>query len=207
MEAGRFRTRPTRWAIPRSRLTSAFFAAHNYDQRDPFSPPRIRNLTSQRVADRGEHVRRVRRQHGQRARVGACTTFSRAARVNAFHYWYLASGPNNHQTLVDSNGRVALRAYAIANWSRFVRPGWHAVAVRNSGPLLVTAFQNEDRSSSAIVVVNSQPTAVAGQRFEVGRAMQVGHAPLTSSDSTLVAQRPVPLVDGTFASTILRAPS
>jgi O-glycosyl hydrolase len=84
-----------------------------------------------------------------------------------------------------------------------VRPGWHAVAVRNSEPLLVTAFQNEERSSSAIVVVNSQPTAVAGQRFEVGGAMAGSVTPwLTSSDSTLVAQRPVPLVDGTFSYTI-----
>ena len=131
--------------------------------------------------------------------------FLSAARVNAFHYWYLTPGPNNHdnQTLVDSNGRVALRAYAIANWSRFVRPGWHAVAVRNSGPLLVTAFQDEQRSSAAIVVVNSQPATVAGQRFEVGGAMVGSVTPwLTSSDATLTAQRPVPLVDGTFAYTI-----
>lgn len=182
-------------------------AAHNYDQRDPSSPPKIPNLTSQRVwqtevstpdpfdGSMTNALVWARRMH----------YFLSAARVNAFHYWYLTPGPNNHdnQTLVDSNGRVALRAYAMAHWSRFVRPGWHAVAVRSREPLLVTAFQNEERTSSAIVVVNGQPTAVAGQQFDVGRAMAGSITPwLTSSDSTLAAQRPVPLVDGAFSYTI-----
>src|SRR6185295_7861644 len=105
-------------------------AAHNYDQRDPSSPPKIPNLTSQRVwqtevstpdpfdGSMTNALVWARRMH----------YFLSAARVNAFHYWYLTPGPNNHdnQTLVDLNGRVALRAYAIGNWSRFVRRGWHA---------------------------------------------------------------------------------
>jgi O-glycosyl hydrolase len=128
--------------------------------------------------------------------------FLSAARVNAFHHWYLTPGPNNrdNQTLVDSNGRVALRAYAIANWSRFVRPGWHAVAVRSRGPLLVTAFQSETRSNAAIVAVNDQPAAAVGWRFEVGSAVTGSVTPwLTSTDSTLKAQPPVPVVDGAFS--------
>jgi len=179
-------------------------AAHNYDQREPSSPPKIPNLTSQHVwqtevstpdpfdSGMANALMWARRVH----------YFLSAARVNAFHHWYLTPGPNNrdNQTLVDSNGRVALRAYAIANWSRFVRPGWHAVAVRSRGPLLVTAFQSETRSNAAIVAVNDQPAAAVGWRFEVGSAVTGSVTPwLTSTDSTLKAQPPVPVVDGAFS--------
>jgi glucuronoarabinoxylan endo-1,4-beta-xylanase len=182
-------------------------AAHNYDQRDPSSPPRIRNLTTQRVWQTEVSTPDAFDGSMDNALVWAQRVhyFLSAARVNAFHYWYLTAGPNNHdnQTLADSSGRVALRAYAMGSWSKFVRPGWHAVATRNSGPLLVTAFQNEAQTDAAIVTVNSRPSAVHEQRFEVGTAMAGSVTPwLTSSDSSLVAQPAVPVVDGGFSYTI-----
>jgi glucuronoarabinoxylan endo-1,4-beta-xylanase len=182
-------------------------AAHNYDQRDPSSPPRIRNLTTQRVWQTEVSTSDAFDGSMDNALVWAQRVhyFLSAARVNAFHYWYLTAGPNNHdnQTLADSSGRVALRAYAIGNWSKFVRPGWHAVATRNSGPLLVSAFQNGAQTDAAIVAVNSRPSAVGEQRFEVGEAIGESVTPwLTSSDSSLIAQRPVPVVDGGFSYTI-----
>ena len=182
-------------------------AAHNYDQRDPSSPPRIRNLTTQRVWQTEVSTPDAFDGSMDNALVWAQRVhyFLSAARVNAFHYWYLTAGPNNHdnQTLADSNGRVARRAYAIGNWSRFVRPGWHAVATRNAGPLMVTAFQNEAQTDAAIVAVNSRSSAVQQQRFEVGAAMAGSVTPwLTSTDSLLVAQPAVPVVDGGFSYTI-----
>jgi glucuronoarabinoxylan endo-1,4-beta-xylanase len=179
-------------------------AAHNYDQRDPTSPPRIPNLTHQRVWQTEVSTSEPFDASITNALVWAQRLhyFLSAARVNAFHYWYLTPGPNHHdnQTLVDSNGRVALRAYAIGNWSKFVRPGWHAVAARHRGPLLVTAFQDAALNDAVIVAVNRQPSAVSDVRFDVGGAMAGSVTPwLTSGDSSLVAQPAVPVVDGSFS--------
>jgi glucuronoarabinoxylan endo-1,4-beta-xylanase len=179
-------------------------AAHNYDQRDPSSPPKIPNLTTQHVWQTEVSTPDPFDGGMTNALVWARRVhyFLSAARVNAFHYWYLTPGPNNHdnQTLVDSNGRVALRAFAIANWSRFVRPGWHAVAVSSREPLLVTAFQDEPRNNTAIVVVNGQTAAAREQRFDVGGAMGVAVTPwLTSTTSALTAQPPVPVIEGAFS--------
>jgi glucuronoarabinoxylan endo-1,4-beta-xylanase len=182
-------------------------AAHNYDQRDPSSPPKIPNLTSQHVWQTEVSTPDPFDGGIANALVWARRVhyFLSAARVNAFHYWYLTPGPKNHdnQTLVDLNGQVALRAYAIGNWSRFVRPGWHAVAVHGRGPLLVTAFQDEERSGAAIVAVNSEVAASVEQRFEVGDVMGASVTPwLTAIDSTLKAQQPVPVIEGVFSYSV-----
>jgi O-glycosyl hydrolase len=182
-------------------------AAHNYDQRDPFGPPRLRYLSSQHVwqtevstmdsfdGSMANGLRWARRIH----------YFLSAARVNAFHYWYLTAGPTNkdNQTLTDSGGRVALRAYAMGNWSKFVRPGWHAVSVRSSGSLLVTAFQNQTRTESAMVVVNTRADPVTEQRFEVASDMGDSVTPwITSSSHSLAPQKNVPVIDGALTFTI-----
>jgi O-glycosyl hydrolase len=182
-------------------------AAHNYDHRDPSRPPRVANLTSQRlwqteVSTPDGFDASMANALGWAQRIHY---FLSAARVNAFHFWYLTASPVNkdNQTLADGNGRVARRAYALGQWSRFVRPGWHAVAVRSPRSLLVTAFQNEARSESAIVVVNSGAAAVSDQRFEIGAAMRRTATPwITSEADALVARSPIAIADGAFSYTI-----
>ena len=47
--------------------------------------------------------------------------------VNAWHYWWLkpsADDPADNSALTTIDGQVTRRAYALGNWSRFVRPGF-----------------------------------------------------------------------------------
>jgi hypothetical protein len=98
--------------------------------------------------------------------------------------------------LTDVNGNLSLRAYAIGNWSRFVRPGWHEVAVRGGGALLVTAFQGSDARQAAIIVVNKQRTPIVA-RIRVGGGMTGALTPwLTSSTAMLTQRPPAMVVDG-----------
>ena len=129
--------------------------------------------------------------------------FLSKARVNAFHYWYLSAAPNrrpDNEALTDSNGKVALRAYAIGQWSKFVRPGWHEVNVTHAGSALVTAFQSEDGQHSAIVVVNAEAFPLPIQ-FLVGSVAAHGSVVpwVTSSDKSLSRQTAVPVVHDAFS--------
>ena len=182
-------------------------AAHNYDYRDPSGPPSMPNFTAQRVWQ--TEVSTFENYDGSLTNAlrwaQSIHAFLSTARVNAFHYWYLTAAPNktDNEALTDLSGRVALRAYAIGNWSKFVRPGWHAVGVTNSSPLLVTAFQSDTGTQSAIVVVNNRSVPLTDQPFEVGTGMERSVTPwITSSASLLTPESPVTVTDGRFSCTI-----
>jgi glucuronoarabinoxylan endo-1,4-beta-xylanase len=161
-------------------------AAHNYDQRNPLRPPTLPNLTTQHVWQ--TEVSSFEAYDGGLA--NALTWAERVhhflanARVNAFHYWYLSAAPNDrtdNEGLTDHTGTVALRAYAIGHWSKFVRPGWHEVGVSNATSALVTAFQSSDREESVIVAVNRQAFPVSAE-IGVARGMRGAVTPWITSD-------------------------
>jgi glucuronoarabinoxylan endo-1,4-beta-xylanase len=180
-------------------------AAHNYDQRNPSSPPKVPNLTTQRIWQTEASTFETFDGGMVNALVWAqrIHAFLSHARVNAFHYWYLTAGPRDrdNQSLVDGNGRVARRAHVFGNWSRFVRPGWHQVAVRSSGGLLVTAFRNDGGDQSAIVVVNAGAKPVA-QRYVIGGAVRTVTPWVTSSERALEPQPPVSVAESAFVYTV-----
>lgn len=128
--------------------------------------------------------------------------------VNAFIWWFLSdqqfqgSGTDN-AALTDSSGNIPKRAYITGNWSKFVRPGWHRVAVTNSGPLLVTAFTNPTGTQSAVVVVNTSNNVVASQAFSVGTQLGSAVTPwVTSSTLSLASQSRVSISAGTLTYNI-----
>jgi O-glycosyl hydrolase len=125
--------------------------------------------------------------------------------VNAFHYWYLSAAPNHRTSdegLTDTNGNIAVRAFAIGNWSKFVRPGWHEVGMTSRSSLLVTAFQNETGDESAVVLVSKRSSSVLTE-FEIGSAMRGPITPwLTSGDHSLARQAPVNVAAGTFSYSV-----
>jgi O-glycosyl hydrolase len=126
-------------------------------------------------------------------------------RVNAWFYWELSaqSGYTDNEALTDVRGNVAKRAYAIGNWSRFVRPGWHMIAVTNGGRLLVTAFTNASATESAIVIVNNSASSANNQTFRVGT--QLGptvSAFVTSSTNSLALQNSIAIDNGVVKYTV-----
>lgn len=127
------------------------------------------------------------------------------ARVNAWFYWELSaqSGYTDNEGLTDVKGNVAKRAYALGNWSKFVRPGWRMVGVTNSGRLLATAFKNSSGTQSTIVIVNNTASAANNQVFKVGAQMgSVVFPYVTSSTKSLEYQNEVAVSSGTVTYTI-----
>jgi glucuronoarabinoxylan endo-1,4-beta-xylanase len=177
-------------------------AAHNYDQANPTAPPSIPNRTTQQlwqteVAGIGPYDGSMADALNWAERIHS---FLAEARVNAFHYWYLSAAPNHrtgNDALTDARGQPARRAYVIGNWSRFVRPGWHQVAVDPLRDVLVSAFQSEAHDAAAIVAINRRGRPAPVQ-FLVGWG-GVAIPWITSDDRALAPGAGVPIADGAFS--------
>jgi glucuronoarabinoxylan endo-1,4-beta-xylanase len=123
--------------------------------------------------------------------------------VNAWHYWLLTGyDRTNNEGLTDSGGKLAKRAYAVGNYAKFVRPGWHRVGGSNTGSLLVTAFQNATGTQSSIVVINPDRAQV-NQTFSVGAKVGSAVTPwVTSRRLSLAPQPAIPVENGSFTYTL-----
>ena len=112
--------------------------------------------------------------------------------VNAWFWWALDDdqGEGKNCCLADSTGRLTKRAYAIGNWSKFVRPDWQRIGVTNNGPLLVSAFKGTEKEF-AIVVVNNSRWPVLNQEFSLNGLVLSGFhvIPWVTSDSASLAAR------------------
>jgi glucuronoarabinoxylan endo-1,4-beta-xylanase len=120
--------------------------------------------------------------------------------VSAWLYFSLhnvgAIAVNNNEGLTDQTGNIAKRAYVIGNWSKFVRPGWHMVAVTNSFGLPTTAFQNASGTQTAIVIINQSPFR-SKQTIRVEEQMGSVVIPWVTSATLNLAQQPsVAVMDG-----------
>jgi glucuronoarabinoxylan endo-1,4-beta-xylanase len=117
------------------------------------------------------------------------------AGVNAWFWWALEDdqGEGHNCCLTDASNNIAVRAYAIGNWSKFVRPGWRRIGVTNGGSLLVTAFKGPG-NQFAIVAVNKASWSVRNQMFTLnGITSQRSRVTpwLTSATALLAPQPPV----------------
>lgn len=121
----------------------------------------------------------------------------------SFHYfWYVDNdttyGTNSQAALINpaQGTPIALRTYAIAQWAKFVRPGWINVGVSYSGSLLVTAFENPGATAGAVVVVNNG-SSVSSQQICGGSQLGTSVTPyITDATRTLTAQSPVSVSAG-----------
>jgi O-glycosyl hydrolase len=83
--------------------------------------------------------------------------------MSAFNYWWswgkTESDGNGYLVLVDTAGAVTVpkRTWAIGQYSRFVRPGWHRVAAtaKPVANVLVSAYKDPTENSVAIVAINT----------------------------------------------------
>jgi glucuronoarabinoxylan endo-1,4-beta-xylanase len=109
----------------------------------------------------------------------------------------------DNEGLTDANGNIAKRAYAIGNWSKFVRPGWRRVGVTNSTGLRVTEFENEKGTMGAVVALNISGNPVSNQSFVVGTMLGSRVTPwITSAANNLQPLAPVTVSEGSFTYTI-----
>jgi len=125
---------------------------------------------------------------------------------NAYLWWWVAdwnpgTGVTNYG-MVDTSNNPTYYGYAVAQFSKFVRPGSvrvSATASPSSG-VFVSAYKGS--SSSAIVAVNSNGSAaslpVTIQNLSVGSVTPFQ----TTSAGGLVQQSAVPVVSGSFTYTL-----
>ena len=125
------------------------------------------------------------------------------AMVNAWHYFDIThtGDIDDNEALTNTSFSIAKRAYAIGQFSRFIRPGWTRVAVSNDTRLLVSAFVGPG-GRVAIVVVNNGGAAY-NQRITVGTSLGSQVTPwITSATQALTQREQVAVTSGAFSYSI-----
>jgi glucuronoarabinoxylan endo-1,4-beta-xylanase len=131
--------------------------------------------------------------------------------ANAWMYWSLDCGSKyynktNNMCLTGRNGKLAKRGYVLAQFAKFVRPGWQRIEVRNDSSMLITAYKGQDKQY-ALVVINRSELPVVDQKFELVGSTSWGSKVLpwvTSAAASLRPQAAISLTPGatTFEYTI-----
>jgi glucuronoarabinoxylan endo-1,4-beta-xylanase len=128
--------------------------------------------------------------------------------VSAWHYWWLMPGTGGGNGALTQSMQLLPRAYAMGNWSRFVRPGFVRVAATPvvQDYLHVSAFHDPAGGRIVVVVINQKHND-APQDFTIAGGTVGEVTPwVTAAGVNLQAQAAVPVVDGSF-SAVLRARS
>jgi glucosylceramidase len=121
--------------------------------------------------------------------------------VNAFFYWWGAHGSDSNSGLIRLDGdsyAISKRFWALAAFSRFVRPGAVRVAA-SGGALGVSAFRNPD-GSLAVQVLNTG-TAAAPVDLSPGRG-GVARPYVVDATHDLAPAPPRRLRHGTLRTTV-----
>jgi glucuronoarabinoxylan endo-1,4-beta-xylanase len=121
--------------------------------------------------------------------------------VSAWHYWWLMPASGEGNGALAQNQTLLPRAWAMGNWSRFVRPGF--VRVGATPPLsqqfvYVTAFRDPAGGRFVLVVINQKYNDLA-QDFTIAGGAVTELVPWqTAAGRNLQAQAAVSVVDGKF---------
>jgi len=125
--------------------------------------------------------------------------------VSAFHYWWLMpSGTSGGNGALTANNTLLPRAWALGNWSKFVRPGFVRVAADPLSQEYVysSAFLDAAGGRFVLVVIN-QAYFDVDQDFAITGGTVATLTPwLTATGQNLVAQATVPVTDGGFSVTL-----
>src|SRR5262249_14614987 len=128
--------------------------------------------------------------------------------VAAWHYWWLMpDAPNKSYGALSQDGStLALRAWALGNWSRFVRPGFVRVGATETPQtdVSITAFSGGPTGPLVVVAINQGPID-RDQDFTIAGGTATELVPwVTSATQKLEAQPAVAVADGAFSVTLPR---
>ncbi|HEX4703465.1 MAG TPA: glycoside hydrolase family 30 beta sandwich domain-containing protein, partial [Pseudonocardiaceae bacterium] len=129
------------------------------------------------------------------------------ADLSAFLYFWGVSSTSHDSSLIGLNGSTLTptkRFYALASYSRFIRPGATRIAANSgSGTLSVSAYRNTD-GSVAIVVLNTGTSAASAAFTVANTGLSSGTVTpfLTNGSSSIAAQTAIPLNGSAFTATI-----
>ena len=130
--------------------------------------------------------------------------FMTQAQANAYHYWWLMSGnTTGNQGLLDNNASITKRFFVFGQYSRFVRPGYYRIGASNTGNALISAYNNTNSGSFAIVAVNTNTSTAISQTFNLTNFTAGSVTPwLTTSNLSLVSTNAVTVSNSSFAYTL-----
>jgi glucuronoarabinoxylan endo-1,4-beta-xylanase len=129
------------------------------------------------------------------------------ANLNAFLYWWGISATSHDSSLIGLSGSTlspSKRYYALANYSRYIRPSANRVAATSGDSnLKVSAYRNTD-GSVVIVTLNTASSAISTD-YSVSNAGSTNGTVtpyLTNTNNNMAAQPSAALVGGSFAATV-----
>jgi glucuronoarabinoxylan endo-1,4-beta-xylanase len=124
--------------------------------------------------------------------------------VSAWHYWWLMPGTGDGNGALTASAMLLPRAYALGNWSKFVRPGFVRVAATplSQDYLYVSAFHDPAGGRIAVVAVNQKYSDLQQDFTIAGGAVSEMTPWLTAEGTNLQAQAAVSVVDGKFTAVL-----
>lgn len=139
---------------------------------------------------------------------GRVHLFLTAAQANAWHYWWLCAYGTSNEGLCDTNDVPAKRMYALGNFSRFVRPGFHRIGTAaHSGPLQISAYKNLTNDQFAIVAINNSASDVEQIINLGGFTAATPVTPWLTSASVSLAPQTALMVSGATFTNLIPAQS
>jgi glucuronoarabinoxylan endo-1,4-beta-xylanase len=126
--------------------------------------------------------------------------------VNGYVYWYAVS-LNNTRAFIQGNGSnysVSKRLWAMAGYSRYIRPGATRIgATSGDGSLRLSAFRNSD-GSLVVVGLNTGTSATSMSYTLRNSGVTTGTATpyLTNNSSNMTPQAAVAINGGAFTATV-----
>jgi glucuronoarabinoxylan endo-1,4-beta-xylanase len=127
------------------------------------------------------------------------------ADLNAFLYWWGVSSTGHDSALVSLSGSTltaSKRYYALANFSRFIRPGATRIgATSGDSNLTVSAYRNSD-GSTVIIVLNTGQGNVSTTYTVSGKSSGTATPYLTNASNSTAAQTAIGLSAGAFTATV-----
>jgi len=129
------------------------------------------------------------------------------ANLNAFLYWWGISATSHDSSLIGLSGSTltpSKRYYALANYSRFIRPGAVRIAATGADSNLKTsAYRNSD-GSVVIVTLNTGTNAIATDYSVSGAGAASGTVTpyLTNGSNSMATQPALPMSAGRFSTTV-----
>jgi glucuronoarabinoxylan endo-1,4-beta-xylanase len=129
------------------------------------------------------------------------------ANLSAFLYWWGISNTSHDSSLIGLSGSTltpSKRYYALASYSRFIRPGAVRVgATSGTGGLDVSAYKNPD-GSVAVVVLNTNSTSTSATYAVANTGLTTGTVTpyLTDASHGTAAQSAIALSASAFTAAV-----
>jgi glucuronoarabinoxylan endo-1,4-beta-xylanase len=119
--------------------------------------------------------------------------------MSAYIWWKCLGDANG---LVNASGVAQYRGYVMAQFSCFVRPGYYRIGVA-SDITSVSAYQNTNSGSFAIVAINTNATDAVDETFTLTNFSAATVVPwITSATQSLASQTAVTVTNGVFTYTL-----